>query len=149
MVTRYEQILLDFAKYIKLPSPETLLDTEELLIGPRTIGFSFEPHLIDDPASGDMLIFSVLGAPPAGKEGAIHQLMLEANNLWCGTGGATLGLRHETGAAILALRLPLERLHASLLADTLKTFIDTAGFWAAVINGDHDIRATSDISQRV
>lgn len=148
MATIYEQALLDFAGHIGLPSPETLLDTQELVIGTHTVGFSFDADDINEPVAGDILFFCKLGSVTADKQADLFRLLLEANNLWNGTGGAILGLQRDTDIVTLAARLPLEALQASHLATVLEAFIDTADFWSGVIAGDFAFKK-ADVAMHV
>ncbi|MFA5489280.1 MAG: type III secretion system chaperone [Candidimonas sp.] len=135
MTARYKAILSELAFEVGLESADDLLSTEELIIGERVIGFSYEPYDVNDPVDGDIVFFAVLGGVPSGRELGFYRLLLEANHLWAGTGGAVLGLQRNTGNVVLAARLPLERLQADHLAGALEAFAETADFWADVLAG--------------
>lgn len=132
----YLQLLSGLANHLGLPSPEDFLASEELVINGQNIGFVFEPLDPGEPEAGDMLLFAVLGAPPAHRQPDVHRLLLEANNLWVGTSGATLGLQQDTGNVVMATRLPMEGMTPEQLAGILETFLDTALFWKATVAGD-------------
>lgn len=136
MSEQYLQLLSGLANYLGLPSPEDFLASEELVINGQNIGFVFEPLDPNEPEAGDVLLFAVLGAPPAHRQSDIYRLLLEANNLWSGTSGATLGLQQDTGNVVMATRLPVEGLLAEQLAGILETFLDTALFWKATVAGE-------------
>ena len=91
MATIYEHALQDLAEFIGLPHPELLPDTQELVIGDHHIGFAFDAHDVNEPVAGDILFFCTLSHIDAARETATYRLLLEANNLWSGTGGAVLG----------------------------------------------------------
>lgn len=132
----YVQLLSGLANYLGLPSPEDFLASEELVINGQSIAFVFEPLDPNEPEAGDLLLFAVLGAPAADRQANVHRLLLEANNLWSGTSGATLGLQQDTGNVVMATRLPLEGLLPEQLAGILETFLDTALFWKATVAGE-------------
>lgn len=149
MATVYESTLLDLANHIGLPSPELLPDTQELIIGDHAVGFAFDAHDVNEPVAGDILFFCTLGNVAAEREVNLYRLLLEANNLWSGTGGATLGMQRDTGMITLSARLPLEGLEAPHFAEVLDAFADTADFWSGVLAGDNIVQERSDINLRV
>lgn len=133
MSERYTQLLTGLAQHLGLPSADALLSTQELVIDGQALGLTFEPLDANEPEAGDLVCFAVLGRPAAASEARVHRLLLEGNNLWAGTGGATLGVQRDSGAVILALRMPLEALTAEILAEELDGFLAVAEFWRAVV----------------
>lgn len=136
MSEQYLQLLSGLANHLGLPSPDDFLASEELVINGQNIGFVFEPLDPNEPQAGDVLLLAVLGAPAAHRQPDVHRLLLEANNLWSGTSGATLGLQQDTGNVVMATRLPLEGLLPEQFAGILETFLDTALFWKATVAGE-------------
>lgn len=134
MSTTYIELLQQLATQLNLPK-DAFVDTQELVVDDLKIGFDFQPLDPNMPAAGDIVCFSVLGRAAPEREAQIHRLLLEGNNLWAGTGGATLGIQQESGSVILAMRLPLEGLDAEHLIEVLDDYANTARYWTAVITG--------------
>ena len=134
MSAAYTELLQDLAPQLGLP-PASFVDTQELVLDDLKIGFDFQPLDPNMPTVGDVVFFSVLGRPAAEREAEVHRLLLQGNNLWAGTMGATLGVQQEGGAVVLAMRLPLEGLNAEHLLQVLDSYADTARFWAAAVAG--------------
>lgn len=126
----YEELLRQFAAHVGLDAQE-LLSTEEVLIDGLAVGLQLE----GDTADGDLVFFALLGAPSPEHLGRIARTLLEANNLWVGTGGCTLGLQQATGAVTLCGRMPLGALTGESLAMLLDGFVDTASFWKGFVEG--------------
>ncbi len=130
-MTRYTTLLEDYARHIGLP-PQELRSTQEVVIDEIPIGFAPE----GDENTGNVIFFASLGRPSQQVDmQMLMQLMLEANALWVGTGGCTLGLQAGTGAVLLSARLPLELSDAKFLSSALRTFSDVAILWKEVIQG--------------
>jgi len=138
MSARYDELLTGLARHLGLPDPDSLLRTQELVVDGQRLGFAFEPLDANEPETGDLVCFAVLGKPQAAVEARVHRLLLEGNNLWAGTGGATLGVQRDSGAVVLAVRMPVEALSAESLADDLDGFLAVAGFWRAVVADEID-----------
>ncbi len=83
-----------------------------------------------------MVFFTRLGqpAPAAGVE-AVYRLMLQANALWSGTGGNTLGLHEPSGEVLLCGRIPLALCSAGGLSGLLEAFSETARVWREIVQG--------------
>ena len=145
MPTAYIELLQDIAIQLGLPQAP-FVTTQEFLLGNLKIGFDFQPLDPNVPEVGDVVFFSVLGRPAPEREVEIHRLLLQGNNLWAGTGGATLGVQQEGGAVVLAMRLPLEGLSAEHLIQVLDNYADTARFWTAAVAGQVTATPTSTLA---
>ncbi|WP_142849300.1 CesT family type III secretion system chaperone [Telmatospirillum sp. J64-1] len=86
-------------------------------------------ELSEADGTEEVLVYSDLGAIPQEKAGEIHRNLLEANLLWAGTGGGTLGLHPDTGSAVLAYRLPVEGVTGEALAAVISQFARVSQFW--------------------
>jgi hypothetical protein len=126
----YEELLRQFAEHVGLDAQE-LLSTEEVLIDGIAVGLQLE----GDIADGDLVFFSLLGTPSPEHLIRIARTLLEANNLWVGTGGCTLGLQQATGVVTLCGRMPLGALTGESLAMLLDGFVGTASFWKGFVEG--------------
>lgn len=136
MMMHYTELLTGLGRLLGLSDAARLAETQEIVIGDFTVGFNYEPFDADDPSVGDVAFFSVLGRPLANLQGDIHRLMLEGNNIWAGTRGATLGVQRDGGAVVLAMRLPVETTTPERLVKTLGSFIQAATFWRSVVAGE-------------
>ena len=130
-MTRYSALLQDYARHTGLPVEEFLVK-QELMTSDIAIGLAPE----GDEDTGDVAFFTTLGQPGAEVDRTqLMQLMLEANGLWVGTGGCTLGLQAGTGVVLLCARLPLELTYASSLSTALQAFATVATMWREVARG--------------
>jgi len=141
MTALYNKLLTDLARHLGLDEAEGLIQTQELALDDFRVGFNYAPLDVNEPTIGDIEFFTLLGRPDAAREAAVHRLMLEGNNLWAGTGGATLGVQRESGAAVLAMSLPVETTTAQALAEALGAFAEVAVFWRAVVSGQADAQS--------
>lgn len=130
MTETYYTLLHDLAAYLGLP-PDDVRRTEELVIDGLAVGLSFS----GDEDVGDIVFFSDLGVPAADQIAGMYRTLLEANSLWIGTGGATLGIHSGSGHVLLCGRLPLEGLKGAGMAMVLDAFMDTAQFWKLYVGG--------------
>lgn len=128
----YRQLLTDFAHAVGLEPVDHFLDSEEVVIDDVTISLYFE----GDEALGDVVFFALLGAPGDARLNDVALVLLEANYLWAGTGGATLGLNAQTGQVALSGRMPLDTLDGDALASLLAAFADSASFWGRFVRGE-------------
>jgi hypothetical protein len=147
MSTAYTELLQDIANQLNL-SQSVFVDTQELVLDDLKIGFDFQPLDPNMPSVGDVVFFSVLGRPAPEREAQVHRLLLQGNNLWAGTGGATLGIQQEGGAVVFAMRLPLEGLNAEHLLEVLGDYADIARYWVAVVAGATSAPTLAAVEQR-
>lgn len=130
-MTRYSALLEDYARHTELPVDE-FLAKQELMYSDIAVGLAPE----GDEDTGDIAFFTSLGQPGAEVDRTqLMQLMLEANGLWAGTGGCTLGLQTGTGAVLLCARLPLELTDAPSLSTALQALTTVAMMWREVVRG--------------
>lgn len=88
--------------------------------------------LQDEPARNVVLLSADLGEPPPEGRERLFQTMLEANNLFSGTAGATLALDAATGRARLQAVETPDAL-ANDVEGRLVPFVETALVWARAI----------------
>lgn len=139
-MSRYETLLEDYARLAGLSPVEDFLANQELVIADIVVGLSVE----GDADAGDIAFFATLGRPaPQVPRDRLLQLMLEANALWVGTGGCTLGLQAGTGGVVLCARAPLALCDAPALAAALDAFADVGLLWRDVVQG----RVTPELPQ--
>ena len=81
---------------------------------------------------GEILLYADLGnVPPEGRED-FYRTLLEANNLFQGTAGATLGLENGTGLIRLQLR-ENSSIFANNAEEHVGTFVETALTWKKIV----------------
>ena len=81
---------------------------------------------------GEILLYADLGnVPPEGRED-FYRTLLEANNLFQGTAGATLGLENGTGLIRLQLR-ENSSIFANNAEEHVGAFVETALTWKKIV----------------
>ena len=90
---------------------------------------------------GAVLATADLGAPPPERLEKLFRALLEANDLFRDTGGATLSLDPDTGKVRLQRFDALDALSEAGPGKAFLAFLDYAAAWAAVIR---DFRAAPD-----
>jgi hypothetical protein len=130
----YEDILNALAEQVGLDAQE-LLTTQELVVDGQPIGLQLE----GDERNGDLIFFASLATPAPDQLQRVIRTLLEANHLWIGTGGCTLGLQPGTGAVTLCGRIRLDELGGKTLAALLDGFAETAGFWRNLIESPPEL----------
>src|SRR4030095_13187377 len=111
MSANYIALLESFARHVGL-LPEEFVKTGEVVVDSTTITLLHEAN--ND--GGDVVYFRLLNAPLRGKECAGYRAALEANMLWNGTGGCTLGVLPQTGALALCGRVSINAVTGQSLA---------------------------------
>lgn len=135
-MTRYQSLLENYAHLAGLEPAAELLATQELQVAGLSIGLTAE----GGEDSGSIVFFTSLGVPaPQMSRENLMQLMLEANALWVGTGGCTLGLQADTGAVLLCARAPLALCDAPALVAAVDAFVDVGLLWREIVVGRHMI----------
>lgn len=135
-MTRYQSLLENYARLTGLEPVADLLSAQELQVAGLSIGLTVE----GGEDSGSIVFFTSLGVPaPQVSRENLLQLMLEANALWVGTGGCTLGLQADTGAVLLCARAPLALCDAPALVAAVDAFVDVGLLWREIVLGHHMI----------
>lgn len=114
---RYLALLNAYAR--RRPAHADVARTQEVVIDGRAISLWCAPAEAGADAEDALLVCRTdVARFPAGLPAAVCRLLLQANNLWAGTHGATLGLRgHDTVMLSAARRV------GSLSAATLDTLL--------------------------
>lgn len=130
MLDAYRELLDGLAQALGV-TPEDLLHTQELVIDGHAVGLMYD----GDETVGDLVLFCGLGVPPAARKAQIYEALLQANCLWVGTSGGTLGVHPESGAVMLSLRYPVDGTTPDTLVQVLRIYVDAADYWRAVVDG--------------
>ena len=89
--------------------------------------------LVQDAGERELVLMSAdLGEPPPDGGEKLYRTMLEANNLFAGTAGATLALDAATGRFRLQKYESPDEL-ANDIQTKIESFIETALFWSRAI----------------
>lgn len=133
-----------------------LTRTQELVIDDQVIGLYLdgENDALNDPdarpdaragmaadAGPDsehttyVVYFTLLGAIDPAPHPRVLRTLLEANHLWAGTAGCTLGMQPGSGQVMLCGQLPLAFLTGADLCAVLASFAETAAFWRRFVTG--------------
>lgn len=86
-------------------------------------------HLVYDREAEALRIFSELCALPASDEKVVMRALLDANVLWRGSQGATLGVDLAKKVVTLAYREPLGLLTPARLEQILEGFVMAGEYW--------------------
>ena len=136
MSLAYTQLLTELAQRIGLDAPSLLVQQEVCIDG---LGIFIQQSGEED--APDVLLCSVLGRPSAQRFAEVLRTLMQANHLWVGTGGGTLGLSPAGGAITWCLRLPLRDLDGATLAALMAGFAELGQAWAQYIGADAGVSA--------
>lgn len=132
MLSPYEDLLTALAELAGLEAP-ALLASEEIVINDLPIGL----QLAGEGEQAAVLLCSLLGPVPSDRWPEVSRKLLLANHLWCGTGGATLGLLDEDNTVSLSTRRSLQELDAHQLSLLLVHFAEIGQAWQDFISHAH------------
>lgn len=127
----YTALLEDTCRHLGVAEPAPVIDSGMLNIDGVDVYFD----LRDVPLAPNVVIYAQLGAVPPEAPAEVLRNLLEANLLWAGTGGATIGLHPDTHMAVLAYSMPFEGLTGESLAVALPQFATIAAFWRRFLDG--------------
>ena len=92
-------------------------------------------ELLDDPQSRSIFACAEIGRPPPDANGAFGAMMLQANFLLRGTGGATLCQNPETGTYALVRPFPQALTDVESFAAGLESLANQTENWRKVLAG--------------
>ena len=92
-------------------------------------------ELLDDPQSRSIFACAEIGLPPPDANGAFGAMMLQANFLLRGTGGATLCQNPETGTYALVRPFPQALTDVESFAAGLESLANQTENWRRVLAG--------------
>lgn len=84
--------------------------------------------------SGALIFSSIVGTLAQHEADAFYPLLLEANLLWAGTGGATLGVDPATLSVFMCYQEKIAGMEFLRFQELLKGFSDTALYWNQRLN---------------
>ena len=87
-------------------------------------------HIEDADA---LALHGIVGDPPPESEGRFGAMLLQANNMFQGTGGATLSQDPQSKEYALQRQFPLALLDADSLAAELEKFVNLLEHWKGIL----------------
>lgn len=138
----YGRLLASFGQSIGLPE---LAPDEE---GYCALSFDdLVVHLQHEPEDQEIAAFARIGVVEEDRAREIYEMLLNANQLWVGTAGATLSVQSEDQAVFIATRKSLQVLDEEGFRDWLGDFVDITDYWTARlarVNGGGPIEEPDD-----
>jgi hypothetical protein len=140
---------------------EDLLKAYGKATGIGAIAFDDEGHcrlefdgrlLLDisfDERTEALRLVAPLGEARLDERSGLAAEMLDANALWRGTGGATLGVQRETRLAFLSFAIPMQGLEAGAFERRIDGFVAVAMNWADRIAGRDDAQSVPATERRI
>lgn len=95
----------------------------------------FVIHLVCDEESDSLRVFCELCEFPPSHETEVMRALLDANVLWRGSGGATLGLDFAKKVVTLAYQAPIGTLTSAHFEHIFEAFIVTGERWIERVAG--------------
>ena len=89
---------------------------------------------LHDAEADSLTLVADIGTPPPDADGPFGSMLLRANYLFGGTGGATLCQNPETDAYALCRSFPLASLDPSALGDRVAALVDQAENWKRILD---------------
>lgn len=131
MPQNYQQLLTELAQHLGLDAPGLLAQQE---IGIEGLQICLQPEGGEEMQ--DLLLCTFLGELPQQRFEEVTRMLLQANNLWAGTCGATLGLSPAGDMVSWCTRLSLRNLDAITLASLLADFAALGRAWGQYLQAD-------------
>ena len=125
----YPELMRGFAAKYGVSDIDTANGAAALEIDGMTVGF------IHAPESDEIMVVAEIGYPPPSADGPFGGMLLKANYLYNGTGGAVLCQHPETGAYAVMRSYPLARFDVETFAQATEALVDTAERWRDLLSG--------------
>ena len=98
-------------------------------------------ELLDDPHTQSIFACAEIGHPPPDANGAFGAMMLQANFLLRGTGGATLCQNPETGTYALVRPFPQALTDIESFAAGLESLVNQVENWRKALAGLREVES--------
>lgn len=123
-ITAFDSLMDELAKYLGLSGISKTADNQCLLeIGKISVGFRFLP------ASGNIMIFSVIGQIPDSGRESFYKMLLEANHALFKTAGATLSVYTPLDMVALQYLCNAQTTDAQRFITIVENFAAAAEYW--------------------
>lgn len=124
----YPELMRGFAAKYGVSDIDTANGAAALEIDGMTVGF------IHAPETDEIMVVAEIGYPPPSADGPFGGMMLKANYLYNGTGGAVICQNPETGAYAVMRSYPLARFDVETFAQAIEALVNTAERWREVLS---------------
>lgn len=131
MSLSYAQLLTELARHSGLDAPSLLA---QQVVSINALSIFMQPS--GEPDAPEVVLCSVLGKPSPQRFTQVLGTLMQANHLWGGTGGGTLGLSPAGDEATWCQRLALRDLDGAALAALLAGFAELGQAWGQYIAAD-------------
>lgn len=125
----YNELMQGFAAKLGVAELEMHEGATVLEMDNMTVGF------VHDPVEDAVMVVVEIGYPPPDADGPFGGVMLKANYLFGGTGGATLCQNPETSAYGVMRSWPLQLLDVDTFAAAVEKLVNTAETWRDSLSG--------------
>lgn len=125
----YPELMRGFAAKYGVSDIDTANGAAALEIDGMTVGF------IHAPETDEIMVVAEIGYPPPSADGPFGGMMLKANYLYNGTGGAVICQNPETGAYAVMRSYPLAQHDVETFSLATETLVNTAERWRDVLAG--------------
>ena len=125
----YNELMQGFAAKFGVAGLEIQEGAAVLEMDDMTVGF------INDTVEDTIMVVAEIGYPPPDADGSFGGVMLKANYLFGGTGGAILCQNPETSAYAVMRSWPLQSLDVDTFATAVETLLNTAERWRDSLSG--------------
>ena len=123
-ITAFDSLMDELAKYLGLSGISKTADNQCLLeIGKISVGFRFLP------ASGNIMIFSVIGQIPDSGRESFYKMLLEANHALFKIAGATLSVYTPLDMVALQYLCNVQTTDAQRFITIVENFAAAAEYW--------------------
>lgn len=129
MSDAYTALIEDTCRQLGIDDPKPLAESGVFVIDGVDVYMDYR----DAAFEASVVIYAELGTVGEDASPEMLRNLLEANLLWAGTGGATIGLHPDTRAAVLAYSMPFEGLTGTGVAAAMAQFAQVAAFWREAI----------------
>ncbi len=125
----YNELMQGFAAKFGVAELDTKDGSAVLAIDDMTVIFTH------DMTEDAIMLVVEIGNPPPDANGQFGSMMLKANYMFSGTGGAVICQNPETGEYALMRRYMLASLDVETFATAVEALINTAERWKGIIAG--------------
>lgn len=124
----YNELMQGFAAKYGVADIDTANGAAALEIDGMSVGF------LHAPETDEIMVVAEIGFPPPDANGPFGGMMLKANYLYNGTGGAVICQNPETGAYAVMRSYPLARFDVDTFAEATEALVNTAERWRDLLS---------------
>jgi hypothetical protein len=125
----YNELMQGFADRFGVAELDINDGTTALSMDDMTVGF------IHDIEAEAIMVVAEIGIPPPDADGPFGSMMLKANYMFSGTGGAVICQNPETESYAVMRSYRLAELDVDTFAVEVETLLNTAERWKGIISG--------------